>query len=209
MVRPPSFPAGAWFPRLSFRGGPVYPEEDPMKALCLLLMSASAYAAGSIHEFTLPSIDGQPAPLAAYKGKVALLVNVASQCGYTPQYKGLEAVYRRYKDRGFTVLGFPSNDFGQQEPGDNTEIKTFCTRNYHVTFPMYGKVPVKGADKTPLYGYLTQTGGEVKWNFTKFLVDGDGKVIARFDSAVDPESAALTEAVEKALARSAAASHRR
>ena len=173
---------------------------DTMKILCLLLMSASAYAASSIHDFTLPSLDGQAAPLSAYKGKVALLVNVASQCGYTPQYKGLEAIYRRYKDRGFAVIGFPSNDFGGQEPGTSAEIKTFCTRNYNVTFPLYGKVPVKGASKTPLYEYLTQTGGEVKWNFTKFLVDGNGKVIARFESAVEPESSDVTSAIEKALA---------
>lgn len=157
-------------------------------------------AASSIHEFTLKSIDGKPAPLADYKGKVVLVVNVASQCGYTPQYAGLQALYDRYKAKGFVVLGVPSNDFGAQEPGSEAEIKDFCKRNYGVTFPMTSKVVVKGSEKTPLYAYLTQTGGEVGWNFTKFLVGKDGKVRARFDSSTKPESAELTTAIEKALA---------
>jgi glutathione peroxidase len=162
-------------------------------------MSAALFAASSIHDFTLPSIDGKPAPLAAYKGKIVLVVNVASFCGYTPQYTALEALYKKYKDRGFVVVGFPANNFGAQEPGTNQEIKTFCTRNYAVTFPMYAKVSVLGSDKTPLYSYLTQTGGDVKWNFTKFLVGKDGKVITRFESAVKPDSPELVSAVEKAL----------
>ena len=156
-------------------------------------------------EFTLNSIDGKPAPLSEYKGKVVLIVNVASNCGFTPQYEGLEAVYRKYKDQGFVVLGFPANNFGGQEPGTNEEIKTFCTRKYSVTFPMYSKISVKGDDKAPLYQFLTdkqahpETGGEIKWNFTKFLVGKDGKVIARFESPVKPESPEVTAAIEKAL----------
>src|SRR5215208_5844352 len=132
------------------------------------LISASAFAANSVHDFTLNSIDGKPAPLSEYKGKVLLLVNVASKCGYTPQYAGLEALYEKYKDRGLVIVGIPANNFGSQEPGTDEEIKQFCTRTYNVTFPMMKKVSVKGADMTPLYGYLTQSGGgDVKWNFTK------------------------------------------
>ncbi len=162
-------------------------------------MAASLFGASNALEFTLNSIDGQPAPLAQYKGKVVMMVNVASQCGFTPQYAGLEALYERYKDKGFVILGFPANNFGMQEPGTNEEIKTFCDRTYHVTFPMYAKISVKGDDKHPLYQYLTQTGGDVKWNFTKFLVGKDGKVIARFESAVKPESPEVAAAIEKAL----------
>jgi glutathione peroxidase len=169
-------------------------------AFALLIGVSLAMAASSIHEFTLKSIDGKPAPLADYKGKVVLVVNVASQCGYTPQYAGLQALYDRYKAKGFVVLGVPSNDFGAQEPGSEAEIKDFCKRNYGVTFPMTSKVVVTGSEKTPLYAYLTQTGGEVGWNFTKFLVGKDGKVRARFDSSTKPESAELTTAIEKALA---------
>lgn len=157
------------------------------------------FAASSVHEFTLNSIDGAPAPLAAYKGKVLLLVNVASQCGYTPQYAGLEALYRKYKGKGLVVLGFPANDFGAQEPGTDAEIKAFCSRTYNVTFPMYAKVSVKGDGKTPLYGYLTGASGDVKWNFTKFLVGKDGKVTGRFEPNVTPESPELLSAIERAL----------
>jgi glutathione peroxidase len=166
----------------------------------IVMLSSSTFAASSVHEFTLPSIDGAPAPLSAYKGKVVLIVNVASQCGYTPQYAGLEKLYERYKDRGLVVLGFPANNFGAQEPGTNAEIKTFCSRNYHITFPMYSKISVAGADKAALYKFLTAAnGGEIKWNFTKFLVDGNGKVIARFESEVEPDSAELLGGIEKAL----------
>ncbi len=163
-------------------------------------MSTSLFAASSIHEFNLNSIDGKPAPLSAYKGKVVLVVNVASRCGYTPQYTGLEALYKKYKGQGLVIAGFPANNFGSQEPGTNEEIKTFCSSKYNVTFPMYSKISVGGSDKAPLYEYLTGTGGgEVKWNFTKFLVGADGKVIQRFESGVTPESAELVSAVEKAL----------
>jgi glutathione peroxidase len=170
----------------------------------LLIMATSLFAAGGVYTFTLNSIDGKPAPLADYKGQVVLLVNVASQCGYTPQYSALEAIYEKYKDQGFVILGFPANNFGAQEPGTNEEIKTFCTRKYSVTFPMYSKISVKGADQAPLYAYLTkETGagisGEIKWNFTKFLVDRDGKVIQRFEPAVTPDSKEVTGAIEKQL----------
>jgi glutathione peroxidase len=170
----------------------------------LLIMATSLFAGSGVYGFTLNSIDGKPAPLADYKGKVVLLVNVASQCGYTPQYSGLEATYEKYKDQGFVILGFPANNFGAQEPGTNEEIKTFCTRNYSVTFPMYSKISVKGADQAPLYAYLTkETGpgitGEIKWNFTKFLVDRDGKVVQRFEPAVTPDSKEVTAAIEKQL----------
>lgn len=159
----------------------------------------SLFAASSIYEFTPKSIDGAPAPLSGYKGKVVLVVNVASHCGYTPQYAGLESLYKKYKDKGLVVAGFPANNFGAQEPGSNEEIKQFCTRKYSVSFPMYSKISVKGSDQDPLYAYLTGAAGDVKWNFTKFLVGKDGKVIAKFDSAVAPESPELTSAIEKAL----------
>lgn len=158
-----------------------------------------------MHEFTLNSIDGRPAPLSAYQGKVVLIVNVASRCGFTPQYAGLEALYEKYKDRGFAILGFPANNFGGQEPGTNEEIKTFCSTKYNVTFPMYSKISVKGDDQAPLYRFLTDkqanpaTGGEIQWNFTKFLVDKNGKVVARFEPKVTPESPDVASAIEKAL----------
>ena len=165
-----------------------------------LLPAAVLVAASGIYEFTLNSIDGQPAPLGAYKGKVLLLVNVASKCGFTPQYKALEAVYEKYKDQGLVVIGFPANNFMGQEPGTNEEIKTFCSSKYMVTFPMYGKISVKGADQAPLYKYLTDnTGGDIKWNFTKILVDGNGKIISRFESKVEPDAPELVGAIEKAL----------
>ena len=175
------------------------------RLLPALLCSASLFAASSVHEFTLDSIEGQPAPLAAYKGKVLLLVNVASKCGFTPQYTALESLYEKYKDQGLVVIGFPANNFMSQEPGTNEEIKAFCTRKYSVTFPMYSKISVKGNDKAPLYQFLTDsgvnptTGGEIKWNFTKFLVNRDGQVIARFEPKVTPDSPEVTGAIEKAL----------
>jgi glutathione peroxidase len=170
----------------------------------LLIMAGTLLAASGIYSFTLNSIDGKPAPLADYKGKVVLVVNVASQCGYTPQYSALEATYEKYKDQGFVILGFPANNFGAQEPGTNEEIKTFCTRKYSVTFPMYSKISVKGADQAPLYAYLTkETGpgltGDIQWNFTKFLIDRNGKVVKRFEPAVTPDSKEVVEAIEKQL----------
>jgi glutathione peroxidase len=170
----------------------------------LLIMASSLFAATGIYTFTPNSIEGKPAPLAEYKGKVVLVVNVASQCGYTPQYSALEAVYEKYKDQGLVILGFPANNFGAQEPGTNEEIKTFCTRKYSVTFPMYAKISVKGADQAPLYSYLTkETGpgvsGNIKWNFTKFLVDRNGKVVQRFEPEITPDSKEVVTAIEKQL----------
>jgi glutathione peroxidase len=175
--------------------------------LCMLFCAATLVAAEkTVYDFTLNSIDGQPASLAAYKGKVVLLVNVASKCGYTPQYSALESTYEKYKDRGFIIVGIPANNFGAQEPGSNQEIKTFCSSKYHVTFPMMAKVSVKGDDITPLYQFLTdkssnpQSGGEIKWNFTKFLIGPDGRVITRFEPEITPDSPQVTSAIEAALA---------
>jgi glutathione peroxidase len=169
-------------------------------AALFLIAGAGLFGASSVYDFTLNSIEGKPAPLAGYRGKVLMLVNVASYCGYTPQYQGLEALYEKYKDRGLVVLGFPANNFGEQEPGSNAEIKDFCERTYHVKFPMYAKVSVDGPDKTPLYQYLTSAmGGNIQWNFTKFLVARDGKLLKRFESAVTPESSEVTAAIEAAL----------
>jgi glutathione peroxidase len=178
-----------------------------MKSLigALLLMSTSAFAASSVYDYTLNSLSGAPTPLANFKGKVMLLVNVASQCGYTPQYEGLQALYAKYKDQGLVVTGFPANNFGGQEPGTNEEIGAFCKSKYGVTFPMFGKISVAGSDKAPLYQFLTDkrsnpaTGGEIQWNFTKFLVDRNGKVIQRFEPGVEPQSSELVSAIEAAL----------
>jgi glutathione peroxidase len=165
----------------------------------------TATVANSVYDFTLKDIDGKEASLAQYRGKVLLLVNVASRCGYTPQYEGLEKIYLQYKDRGFVILGFPANNFMGQEPGTNEEIKSFCSLKYNVTFPMFSKISVKGDDMHPLYKYLTdkqtdpQFGGDVKWNFNKFLVGRDGKIIGRFEPAVKPESPEVAQAIEKAL----------
>lgn len=155
----------------------------------------------SVYEFTLDTIDGMPRSLGEFRGQVLLVVNTASECGYTPQYRGLEKIHTTYAARGFSVVGIPSNDFGGQEPGSNQEIKTFCTAKFGVTFPMFAKIAVKGPAKHPLYGLLVQTppAGEVTWNFNKFLVGKDGQVLARFDSNVIPESPALAAAIEKAL----------
>jgi glutathione peroxidase len=174
--------------------------------LCLMFCTAALMGGEkTIYDFTLNSIDGQPTPLATYKGKVVMLVNVASRCGFTPQYSALESIYEKYKDRGFVIVGIPANNFGAQEPGTNQEIKTFCSTKYNVKFPMMSKVSVKGDDKTPLYEYLTdkaanpKTGGEIQWNFTKFLVGPDGQIVARFEPAVTPDSAEVAGAIEKAL----------
>jgi glutathione peroxidase len=167
--------------------------------------AALAVPTKSVYSFTLNSIDGQPTSLSTYRGKVLLLVNVASKCGFTPQYAGLESLYEKYKDRGLVIVGIPANNFAQQEPGTNDEIKKFCHNRYNVTFPMMAKVSVVGEDKTPLYVFLTdktanpQIGGEIKWNFTKFLFDRNGKPVERFEPAVTPDSPQVTAAVEAAL----------
>jgi glutathione peroxidase len=147
-----------------------------------------------VYDFTVKTIDGTEQDLAAYRGQVILMVNVASKCGFTPQYAGLEALHRRLHDRGFSVLGFPCNQFGQQEPGDEDEIQRFCSQTYHVTFPMFAKIEVNGPRTHPLYQYLKQQqpgilGSEaIKWNFTKFLVDQQGQVRKRYGSVDKPES---------------------
>ena len=157
----------------------------------------------TIYDFTPKALDGQPKPLADFTGKVLLIVNVASKCGFTPQYEGLEALERKYKDRGFEVLAFPCNQFGGQEPGDATQIAGFCSTNYDVTFPMFAKIEVNGPDADPLYVFLKKEkggllGDAIKWNFTKFLVDRDGHVVGRFAPADKPQS--LEGKIEKLLA---------
>lgn len=157
----------------------------------------------SFHDFTMNTIDGQPKALSEYKGKVLLVVNTASECGYTPQYAGLVRLHEKLKEKGFSVLGFPSNDFGAQEPGSDQEIKTFCDTKFKVSFPLFSKSVVKGSGKSPLYAFLTSTppAGEVKWNFEKFLIGKDGKVAGRYPSSVDPEDPKLAADIEAALAR--------
>ncbi len=176
---------------------------------CLMFgLATTALAAmpASVYDFTLKSIDGQPTPLSEYHGKVLLLVNVASRCGFTPQYTALESIYEKYKDRGLVIVGIPANNFAGQEPGTNEEIKTFCTKKYNVSFPMMSKLSVAGDDKTPLYQFLTsksanpKVGGEIQWNFTKFLFDRNGAPVARFEPAVKPDSPEVTAAIEAALA---------
>ncbi len=159
----------------------------------------------SVLDFTMTDIDGKDVRLNKYKGKVLLVVNTASKCGYTPQYEGLQAIYSKYKDQGFYVLGFPANNFGTQEPGSEKEIKEFCESKYKVTFPMFAKISVKGEDQDPLYKFLTsketnpQFAGDISWNFNKFLVNKNGEVVARFSSKDTPESPAVKEAIEKYL----------
>lgn len=162
--------------------------------------------AKSIHDFTLKDIDGKDVSLARFNGKVLLVVNVASKCGFTPQYEGLQKIYAKYQSKGFEILGFPANNFLGQEPGTNEEIKTFCSTRYNVTFPIFSKISVKGADIHPLYKFLTdketnpEFAGDIPWNFTKFLIGRDGKIIARFGPRDTPESEKVIQAIEKGLA---------
>ena len=183
-----------------------------MRKLILILMLCVACASlsaepKSIYDFTMRTIDGDHVSLKSYQGKVVLLVNVASKCGFTPQYAGLEALYEKYKDRGLVIVGVPANNFMSQEPGTDEEIKKFCSNKYNVTFPMMSKVSVKGDDKTPLYVFLTgketdpQFGGDIKWNFTKFLFDRNGNPVARFEPNVTPDSPQVTAAIESALGK--------
>ncbi|HOX01492.1 MAG TPA: glutathione peroxidase [Candidatus Paceibacterota bacterium] len=179
-----------------------------MKKACLALAVcagiAAAARAASLYEISLRDIDGQPASLEPYRGKVLLIVNVASKCGLTPQYEPLQALHARYQKQGFTVLGFPCNDFANQEPGSLSEIKQFCSLNYNVTFPMFDKLHVKGPEQHPLYAALTGKSslfpGDVKWNFGKFLIGRDGRILRRFEPAVKPDAPEVIEAVEAALA---------
>jgi glutathione peroxidase len=158
-----------------------------------------------LYKFKMKDIDGKDVPLKKYKGDVVLIVNVASKCGYTPQYEGLQATYEKYKAQNFTILGFPANNFGSQEPGTNTEIKEFCESKYKVTFPMFAKISVKGDDQDELYKFLTSKetnpafAGDITWNFNKFLVDRKGNVVARFSSKDTPDGEAVTSAIEKYL----------
>jgi len=182
-------------------------------------MTIAAYACGfifnpspadppkekSVYEFTMKDIDGKDIKLNQYKGDVVMIVNTASKCGYTPQYEGLEKIYEEYKDKGFVILGFPANNFMGQEPGTEKEIKEFCTLKYHVSFPMFSKISVKGEDQHPLYSFLTnkesdpEFAGDITWNFNKFLVDKKGTIVARFSSKDTPESDTVTAAIEKYL----------
>ena len=168
-----------------------------------LLLSGSVVVAKetsmSLYDLTVNNLGGKPQPLAAYKGKVALVVNTASECGFTPQYAGLEKLYKDYAPKGLVILGFPSNDFGKQEPGTSEQIHTFCEKNYGVTFPMFEKVATKGADQSPVYKFVTAKNGEPKWNFHKYLVGKDGQVIKAFPSNVTPESKELHDAIDAAL----------
>jgi len=168
------------------------------------ILAGTMPAASPLYNFKVDSIDNKPVTLSDYQGKVLLMVNVASQCGFTPQYTGLESLYEKYRDKGLVVMGFPANNFGAQEPGSNDEIKTFCSRKYSVKFPLFSKMSVTGSDESPLYQYLTKqanpkTAGDIKWNFTKFLVDKSGNVIARFEPNVTPDSPEVIAAIEKAL----------
>jgi len=173
--------------------------------LCsLITMTALAVSAQSLYDIKLKDIDGKDTTLAAYKGKAVLIVNVASKCGYTKQYSGLEATYPKYKDQGLVILGFPCNQFGGQEPGTNEEIKEFCSSKFNVTFPLFDKIEVNGANRHPLYvalaGKNSPFPGDIKWNFNKFLIGKDGKILKRFDSGVKPDAEELIQAVESALA---------
>src|SRR5690349_9699557 len=191
------------------------------RAAILLLLAVAFYACvpravpadeparkpGSVLDFRVNDIDAKAVDLSRYKGEVLLIVNTASQCGYTPQYKGLEAIFEKYKGKGFEVLAFPANEFGHQEPGTDAEIKSFCSSNFNVSFPLFSKIVVKGEGIHPLYRFLTDAetdpkfAGAIPWNFAKFLVDRKGEVIARFQPDDEPESEKVTRAIEAALAR--------
>jgi glutathione peroxidase len=172
-------------------------------------MSKDNQPAGPL-DFKVNDIDGKPVDLKKYRGKVVMIVNVASRCGFTPQYKGLEALYKKYQSQGFVILGFPANNFNHQEPGSNEEIKTFCSSKYDVTFPMMAKISVAGDDQAPLYKWLTnketasEFGMPIGWNFTKFLVDRNGNLIARWASQTKPEDPQVGREIEKAIDAKAA-----
>jgi glutathione peroxidase len=165
----------------------------------------SLSAAGSVLDFTVNNINGNPVDLNTYAGNVILIVNTASKCGFTSQYAGLQKLYDTYKDRGFVILGFPANNFLRQEPGTDAEIRQFCSLNYSVTFPMFSKISVKGKDIAPLYAFLTsketnpEFGGNISWNFNKFLIGKDGKIINRFGSRTAPQAEEVIQAIESAL----------
>jgi glutathione peroxidase len=156
-------------------------------------------SAESFYDLSSRRLDGTSEALANYRGKVALVVNTASECGFTRQYAGLQRAYEKFKDRGFVILGFPSNDFGGQEPGGAEQIAEFCSRNYGVTFPLFEKVHTKGAERSEIFTLLSEAKGAPKWNFHKYLIDREGKVVAAFPSSVEPDSPELEQAVEKLL----------
>lgn len=170
-----------------------------------VMLAAQLLSAASVYDYELNTIDYHRVRLSDFKGKVLMIVNVASYCGYTPQYAGLQKLYLAHKDQGFVIIGVPSNDFGEGEPGSDPEIKQFCRRKYDVTFPMMSKVFIKANPRVPLYDYLTderqnpKTGGEIRWNFTKFLIGRNGNILARFEPGVAPEDTSLNKAVENAL----------
>lgn len=178
-------------------------------AAILLMTGASLRAEdkkpASVYDFTVNDIDGKPVDLSKYKGKVVMIVNVASKCGNTPQYANLEKLFEEKKDKGFVILGFPANEFGKQEPGTNEQIKEFCTSTYDVKFDMFSKIVVKGEGQAPLYKYLTskdanpKTAGNIKWNFEKFLIDRDGKIVARFEPKVKPDTKEVLAAIDAEL----------
>ena len=170
----------------------------------LTLMTTLTQAASALYNIPIQDMDQKPTSLKAYQGKVLLVVNVASQCGLTPQYKALESVHKKFKSKGFSVLGFPCNDFGSQEPGTNEEIKSFCSSKYQVSFPMFDKVHVKGTAQHPLYNALAGKDspfpGDIKWNFGKFLIGKNGEILKRFEPKTTPDDPAVIEAIEAALA---------
>ena len=182
-------------------------------ALVAAMLTAGAVIAAegakgvNVHKYTMKSIDGQDVDLSKYDGKVLLIVNVASKCGLTPQYKDLQALHDKYSDKGLAILGFPANNFMGQEPGTNSEIKAFCTENYGVKFDMFSKISVKGDDIHPMYAELTskekngEYGGDIQWNFDKFLADKDGNIIARFSPRTVPSDESITSAIEANLAK--------
>ncbi len=186
---------------------PLHPLALPT-LLALACVAASVTDVGArtlrtVYDFTARAIDGKDVPLSQYKGKVLLIVNTASRCGFTPQYEDLEAIYGLYRAKGFEVLAFPANNFMNQEPGSDTEIQKFCALKYDTTFPLFSKISVKGKDIHPLFAYLTHDTpfpGDVRWNFNKFLISPDGHVVARFDSKVEPTAPEVKTAIEKLLA---------
>lgn len=167
-------------------------DEQPQKP------ASTAMSQHTVYDFSLTHIDGKAAPLEEYRGKVLLIVNVASECGYTPQYAGLQQLHERYASLGLVVMGVPCNDFGRQEPGTSEEIQAFCSSKFHVTFPLFEKVTIKG-NAHPLYQWLTSNDDSVAWNFNKFLIDRNGKLIKHFGSRTEPLSSEMTKAIEGLL----------
>ena len=183
---------------VALRGDGASPPAAPAASTNAVSAPAAAVAP-SLYNFTVNSLDGKPVDLGQYKGHVVLVVNTASHCGFTSQYAGLEKIYEDYKDKGFVVLGFPSNDFGGQEPGSPKEIATFCTNSFHVTFPLFEKVRTQGDGRSPVYEFLSTGHGAPQWNFHKYLVDKSGKVIGEFPSQVNPEDKQIRDAIDAAL----------